>query len=180
MASYNFTCSEVVTDDFFFAYMNEQELPYEIIGMALKEHLRLTVDIDRDLTATELTELNNIVTTYSDFNQTVINESILEKCKAWGKDMMLEFELKNMNRKNGGAMARQELKEIMKEIHNSFVFMSMLEGSLDTLHGILNGFPEQTVGTTVWPAEAPYSFVYTWPEDIEWLKSELNIFLASL
>ena len=85
-----------------------------------------------------------------------------------------------MNRKNSGAMARQELKEIMQEIHNSFVFMSMLEGSLDTLHGILNGFPEQTIGDTTWAAEAPYNFVKTWPEDITWLKTELDTFLGSL
>ena len=180
MFSYNFTYATTFNIDFFYRYMFDLVLNYTITNLDQRDMKYVTVYTDRELTATEQTELNNYIQNYSDFNQTIINESILEKCKAWGKTMMLEFELKNMVRKDSSIMARQELKEVMKEIHNSFVFMSMLEGSLDTLHGILNGYPEQTINSVVWAAEAPYSFTYTWTEDIDWLKSELNNFLATL
>lgn len=185
MFTYDFTYASTFTDDFFFAYVSTLEVPYEIVGIKAKDHKYVEITTDRELTGTEQTELNDLIQNYSDFNKRVIDENTLAMCKAWGRSMIDEFELKNMQRKDNGLLARQELADIMAEIHDSFVFICMLEGSLDTLHGILNGYPEQTLsyedGTTkTWAARAPFSFQHTWQEDLDWIKSELNLFLSTL
>ncbi len=179
----DFTRTESTTTDFFFRYMFGLNIPYSItnIDLKLKDGMNyITIITDRDLTLSEKSDLNQKIQEYSDFNQSVINEEILDKCKIFGRRLITEFELKNMIRKDTGIMARQELDDIMTETHDKFIFICLLEGSLDSLHGKLYGYPEQTVNDIVWPAREAITFDSIWQEDIDWIKSELNLFLSSL
>ena len=179
----DFTRTESTSTDFFFRYIFGLELPYKItdVDLKLKDGINyITILTDRELSLSEQSDLNQKIQEYSDFNQTVINEEILSKCKIFGRRIIDEFELKNMIRKDTGLMARQELDDIMEETHDKFIFICLLEGSLDSLHGKLYGYPEQEVNGVVWPARSPLTFDKIWQEDIDWIKSELNTFLASL
>jgi len=179
----NFTRTEQTTIDYFFAYMFGLEMPYKITDVDMKKVdgvYSIKITADRELSLTEQSVLNQKIQEYSDFNQTVINEHILDRCKAWGRNLINEFELKNMVRKDQGLMARQELDDIMKETHDKFIFICLLEGSLDSLHGKLYGYPEQTIGENTWAARPAEVFTSIWQEDIDWIKSELTAFLGSL
>lgn len=180
MEEYNFTYASFFTDDYIHSYLIKLSFDYTIIGIKLKDHKYITIKTDRELTDSERSLLNDDIQKYSDYNQDVIDENILSKCKIWGRSLIDEFELRNMRRKDMGLMARVELDDIMKEAHDSFVFICLLEGSLDSLHGKLYGYPEQTIGDVVWPPRAAFSFEKVWQEDIDWIKQELNIFLDSL
>jgi len=172
--NYYYTVTNEVTPSYFNAYLDIQEDFY--IDGSIIDGLNITVATTQELTPTEESGLYTYVMAYTDFNQTLLDDETLQICKAWGRTMMNQFELKNMNRKRLETLSRIGLSNIMVEIHDSFVFICMLEGSLDTLHGILYGFPS----TDTEDAVAPYTFAHTWAEDIEWLKTELNILLAGL
>ena len=179
----NFTRTETTTIDYFYAYMFDLELPYSITNLDLSNRdgtSYIHIVADRELTLTEQSALNQKIQEYSDFSQSVINENILDLCKKWGRDTINRFELRNMRRKDAGDMARRELDHIISETHDTGVFICLLEGSLDSLHGKLHGYPEQVVNGVTWAAEAPKTFTYVWEEDITWLKAELNTFLGSL
>jgi len=166
--------------DYFTSYVNKEIDTYSIIGVSLVDKTKVTITTTEELSLTQQESLHDYLDSYSDYDQDVIDDDKLTKCKLWGVVKKNEFELKNMRRKDEGLMSRQQLRNIMNELHDSFVYLCMIEGSLDTLHGILNGFPEQTIGDTTYPAEAAYTFSHVWQEDIDWINSELNIFLGTL
>ena len=181
--NYNFTKDYAVTVEFFNAYMSKKKEEFHLDGIGTQitiENGRSDIVIVtlQDLTPTEFSNLNDYILNYSDFDQGVVDMATMEAAKAWGRKMINEFELKNMNRKAIGTMGRIEPLDILAEAHDSYVFITMLEGSLGTLHGILNGFPEEVVGENTIPAKAPFNFVTVWQEDIDWIKAELNLFLA--
>jgi len=184
MFQQNFTYETTFTDEYMFSYINGLTLPYAIVGIKTEKNKYVTINTERDLTLTEKQDLNALIQNYSDFSEYVVNSEIIALAEVWGKNMVSEFKNRNIARKNAGTMARQELDDIIREIHDSFVYINMKEGSLDTLHGLLWGFPEQTIGegenAVVWPARAPFNFVKVWQEDVDWIKAELNTFLASL
>jgi hypothetical protein len=146
-----------------------------IDGVSVSDGKYVTIITTQELTPSETIDLNTYVNAYSDFSQELLDEEVLKSCKLWAEDMMTQFSIKNMNRKRTGLMGRIELKNIMNETHASLVDMCFRSGSLDTLHGILFGFPDEGEGP-----EAPYTFNYVWQEDIDWIKQELNIFLSKL
>ena len=179
----NYTKDYKVTVDFFNAYMSKKKDEFHLDGVGTQltltdNHTDIIIVTTQDLTPTELSDLNTYILNYSDFDQGVVDMATMEAAKAWGRKMINEFELKNMNRKAAGSMGRAELLDILAEAHDSYVFITMLEGSLGTLHGILNGFPEETINDALVPARAPFSFATVWQEDIDWIKAELNLFLA--
>ena len=180
MFNYNFTYATTFNIDYFYSYMFSLELAYTITDLDQRDMKYVNVYTDRELTLSEQEELNNYIQNYSDFNQDVIDEEKLSRCKIWGRSTIDEFELRNMRRKDLGTMGRQELSDIMAEIHDSFVFICMLEGSLDTLSGILYGYPEETIGDKTWSEKPPVTFVHVWQEDIDWLKNELVTFVSTL
>ncbi len=149
--------------------------PIEITG-EIVEGSKATVITDVELTSAQETSLRTYIDLFENYTQELLDMATLEKTKSWGQDMILEFELKNMNRKRLGLMGRVELMDIFTETHDKMVFLCLSEGSLDSLHGIMFGFPEEGAA----PAQAPKSFSYVWSEDIDWIKTELNTFLASL
>ena len=177
MAEYNFTYATTFVPDYLVPYLSKKDY---ITGIKTKDNKYITVTTDRELSSTELSDLNSYIEDYTDFNQTVVDSSVIDACKAWGRKKLNEIETKNMDRKRNGEMGRIELFRIMEETHNSFIYMPLLEGALDTLHGILFGFPEETVSDTTTPAVSPYTFSYIWEEDITTLKNDLTDFLGSL
>ena len=153
--------------------------PIDING-EIVEGRKVTVICDDDLTSSEITELRNYVELFENFSQETLDMDTISITKRWGRDIINEFELRNMNRKRNGEMGRVELHDILAEAHDSFVFITMVEGSLDTLHGILYGFPEETINEIIVPGKAAFVFNKVWIDDINWIKSELNIILGTL
>jgi len=153
--------------------------PIPIIG-EIVEGKHATIITELELTATQETSLRNYIDVFENYTQELLDMATLDKTKAWGRDRINELEISNMNRKRQGLMGRVELKNIMGEVQSTSVMLCFEEGSLDTLHGLLYGFPEEIVGENTIPAEAPLSFFHIWAEDLTWIKTELNTFLASL
>ncbi len=153
--------------------------PVENMGQIV-EGKKATVITESELTSTDESTLRNYVNDFENYTQEILDMSTLEKTKVWGRLMINEFEVKNMNRKRMGLMGRAELLDVLSEAHDSYLFITMLEGSLDTMHGVLYGFPEEIINDVTIPARVPFSFVSVWSEDIDWLKSELNTFLSEL
>jgi len=177
---YNFTYITTFNIDFFYSYIFNLELPYTITNLNQRDMKYVTVVTDREITPTEQSDLNIFIQNYSDFNQDIIDMEKLQQCKVWGRKTIDKFELRNMRRKDQSLLGRQELADIMNEITDSSVFVCLLEGSLDTLAGILFGYPEETIGIKTWVAKAPETFEHTWSEDIVWLKGELLTFIQTL
>ncbi len=178
--TYNFTYISTFNIDYFIPYINSLEVSYEITDIKTRDNKYITLTTKEALTSTQEIELNQSIQDYSDFNKTIMDESILEKCKAFGRATIDEFEIRNMGRKDAGSMARQELDDIIVEAHDTGIFICLLEGSLDSLHGKLYGYPEQIVNGVTWAARPPVSFNVTREEDLDWMKAELNAFLATL
>ena len=162
-----------IDDNAFTIYLKGS--PYPVKSFTVIDGSTVELRFETEPTESQATELKEYLALFDNYAQVLMDESLMEKCKSWGRDMVDKFEVNNINRKRNGEMGRIELFNIMKEVHDSYVFICMLEGSLDTLHGILNGFPDEGSG-----AIAPFSFQYVWSEDIEWIKSELNIFLSEI
>ena len=177
MTTYNFTYATTFNPEYLTPYLNVKEF---ITDIKTRDNKYITISTTESLTETELSNLNTYIQNYSDFNQGIVDSTTIERCKAWGRDRLNEMEATNMDRKRAGLMGRIELENIMKETHDSFMYMSILEGALDTLHGILYGFPEETIGGTTFPAKAPFTFEHIWTEDIDKMKSDLNLFLGGL
>jgi len=193
MAEYNFTYESTFTDDFFFQYMNDQELPYNIVGLKAKDHKYVTVTTDRELTTTELESLNTLIQDYSDFNQTVVDNTILDKCRLHGEWLMREFELRNMNAKRDGVYNTIDIARVMEEVHDAYIFMSILRGSYEALLVLIDSFePKYPVGSTYayktyvdgtltsLTQEITQDHMDQLNVDLDWAKTQVLTFLASL
>ena len=128
MFDYLFTYWGTFTDDFFFAYMGKYSIEgKEIIGVKAKDHKEITITTDLELTATEQEDLNNYIQAYSDYDQGVVDNTILDQCRLHGEILMRNFELMNMERKRVGQYETIDIMRVMEEIHDAFIFMSIYE-----------------------------------------------------
>ena len=176
----NYTMPIYVTDIYLQKYMNAVADTYFITDILIKDNKYLTIKTSQVLTSNEQVNLQTYIDNYTNTDSELLDCSTLTKTTEWGLGMIKQFSIKNMNRKRLGEMGRIELKDIMKELHDSQIYMCMLAGSLDTLHGLLNGFPEETINGVTYSAEAPYNFEKVCEEDLIWFKDELNSFLGTL
>jgi len=175
-----YTMPIIVVDAYLQKYVNAVSIVYYITDILIRDNKYLTITTSQELTSTEQASLQAYIDVYTNTDSELLDCETLTCTTEWGVKMIRRFSINNMNRKRLGEMGRVELKDAMKELHDSQVYMCMLAGSLDTLHGILNGFPEQTIGGTTYQAEAPYVFTKVCSSDVTWFKAELNAFLATL
>ncbi len=176
----NYTMPIIVIDIYLQKYINEVTSTYYITDILIKDSKYLTITTSQDLTSNEQANLQAYIDDFSNTDSELLDCETLTRTTEWGAKMIRQFSIRNMNRKRLGEMGRIELKDIMHELHDSQIYMCMLAGSLDTLHGILNGFPEETIEGNTYTAEAAFSFEKVWSEDIDWFKNELNVFLGTL
>ncbi len=167
-----------INDNAFTLYI--KDAPYKIKSYTVINGNTVEMRFETEPTASQATELKTYLALFDNYAQVLMDEELMDKCKKWGRDKVNEFEIRNINRKRQGLMARQELALILEQIHDTHIFICMLEGSLDTLAGYLFGFQEETVNGVTWQAKEPNIPQYVWQEDIDWLKTELLTFLASL
>lgn len=171
----NYTMPTVIVDVYLNKYIVAVNDTYYITDICIKDSRYLTITTSQDLTSSEQANLQAYIDAFTNTDSELLDCETLTKTSEWGSMMVRQFSINNMNRKRLGTMGRIELKNIMTEIHDSLVYMCLIAGSLDTLHGLLYGFPDEGSG-----GEAALTFTHVWEEDITWMKTELTTFLATL